>query len=589
MLPGRLVEHGLDEDLVAVGLLRDREVRQRGAAVLLGEPGERAGEAGVVVRGHLVRGVVGPAVGVGVVRRRRSADQRAVQDVPRRHRVGDRVQPRAVRGPVVRALRRVGAEPDHEAGLARVVAERVVDLPHGEVVVPRLARGVGDPVGVDERDEGGVRGVPQRPPRVEDGLAARRVRHPLPVDPDGPVVEPPVGVVDVLLLARHHGQQHVHGERLVVPRDRPLVGVGRGLVLDAQLGVRRLGLGQVGGVAGRPVEPVRAPDQLVLVAAPRLVVRGGRGHAVGVRAAVGVRERVELLGVRQELRGVRGVVGLEHDRRRGQRRGGLARQVGAGAGRADLVGRPRHRHDLGRTPPLVVGLAVADLPVQHVRRRVCLDEVVVGQAQVVLQLVELPGRGVPLRRRDRAPGEHRGAERHRQAELHVVAGVVPASGEVHADVGAVGHAGVAAPGHPVAGRLVAGPLRLVEEHRLLQRLGVVERRVGGDCGTGQRCDQQSDRHGQGGTAGDRDATAGDRAVHGVLFHGTGDDGSWRGAPTSPRCGPGTTRFAHRGERDPGGSIAKTFRCPGGGPEVRMRPRAGRPGRRRRTVTPRAST
>jgi hypothetical protein len=55
----------------------------------------------------------------------------------------------------------------------------------------------------------------------------------------------------------------------------------------------------------------------------------------------------------------------------------------------------------------------------------------------------------------------------------VVAGVVPAPGEVEADVRTVGQGGVAAPADPVVGGQLAGALGLVEEQRLLQGLAVV--------------------------------------------------------------------------------------------------------------------
>jgi hypothetical protein len=60
------------------------------------------------------------------------------------------------------------------------------------------------------------------------------------------------------------------------------------------------------------------------------------------------------------------------------------------------------------------------------------------------------------------------------AELHVIAGVVPATRQVAADIRAVLHAGVTAPVEAVGGRQVAGALCLIEQQRLLQGLTVVE-------------------------------------------------------------------------------------------------------------------
>src|SRR5690606_21682359 len=426
----RGVDLGLDEHLGPVGLLLGREVRQRGAAVLGDQHGQGAGEAGVVVGGDLVGDVVLPVVGVGVVRGAGAAHQRPVEHVPVVGGRGDAVGPRAVRGAVVGVARRVGAEAHHVAGVARVVAQGVVDLPDAEVVVALAAdRVVGDRLGVHQRGERGVGGVAQRPPGVEDGLAARRVGHALAVHADRPVVEPPVGVVEVLLLAGLLGQQHVGAVGLVVPGDRPPVAADVGLLLGGQEVVLVLGLVQVGGVTGGLVQPVGAPDQLVLVAGPG-VVEGPGGHAVGVLAAVGVGEGVELLGVLHQGGGVGGVVVGEHDRGGGHRRGGLGGHVAARAGGVDLVAGALHRHDLGRTPPLVVGVAVADLGVQHVGGGVGLDEVVVDPAQVGLEVGHLAGERVALGALDRAPGEHGGGEGHGQAELDVVARVVPAAGQV---------------------------------------------------------------------------------------------------------------------------------------------------------------
>ena len=102
-----------------------------------------------------------------------------------------------------------------------------------------------------------------------------------------------------------------------------------------------------------------------------------------------------------------------------------------------------------------------------------LDEVVVDELELVQRCVSWPGLNVGVAVLDGAPGQHRRAGRHRQAELDVVARVVPAAGQVAPDVRAVRAAGVAAPADAVAR---AGPraLGLVEPDGLLQRFAVVE-------------------------------------------------------------------------------------------------------------------
>src|SRR5581483_7890979 len=174
------------------------------------------------------------------------------QDVALVGRLVDAVGPRAVRGAVVRALRRVGPEADHVAAAAGVVAERVVDLAHGEVVVARLLRRVGEPVAVDQGDERRIDRVAQRAPLGQEGLPAGTVADAVAVDADGPVVEPALGVGAVLRLLGERGQQDVAAIALVVPGMGPVIrfaapgGVG-------EVGVVGLGLGQVGGVVGGPV------------------------------------------------------------------------------------------------------------------------------------------------------------------------------------------------------------------------------------------------------------------------------------------------------------------------------------------------
>ena len=472
----RGVHRGLQEDLRPVGGLRLREARQRAAAELLVEAGERAGEAGVVVGGDLVLHEVAAVVDVLVIGGVRAANQRAVEDVPAGRRLVDVVGPGAVRGAVVRVARRAGPEADHVAAPARVVAEDVVDLPHREVVVAGLAGGVGDAVGVEEGSERGVGRVAQRSPAVQPRLPAGRVGDPLPVHAHRPPVQPAVGVVEVALLAGERVEQHVGAVGLVVPGERPAVGLGRGLRLVAEVVVVGLGLLEVAGVAGGAVQPDRAPHQLVVEAAEGLVVAARVGNALVVAPPHRVSEGVQLAGVADERVGVGGVGGPEGDRGGRHRRRGLAGQVGAAAARVDPVGGARHRHHLGRPPPGVVRAAVAHLPVEDVRGGVGLDEVVSRPLDVREDLVELPRLLVRLAVIDHAPREHRDRERHGEAELHVVTGVVPAAGEVQADVSAVVQARVAPPVDAVARREPARALRVVEPDRFLQRLAVVERR-----------------------------------------------------------------------------------------------------------------
>ena len=263
--------------------------------------------------------------------------------------------------------RRVVAEADDVAPPLRIIAEHVVDLPDREVVIAAVF--VADGVAVDERQERRVGRIAQRPPRVEEGQAAGGVFDSSARVADRPVVEPALGIGLVDRLAGRLREEHGGAVGLVVPRVCPLQ------LLTGEAGsVNRLRLGQIRGIAGRLVKPRRPPGQLVVVAAERVVIGRGVGNAVGILPPIGVGKREQLAGVPEEQVGIDGIRRPEHDRGRSERRRRFARHIGAGARGVDLGGRPAHRHHLGRPPEGMVGAAVADLGVKHVRRRVRLDE-----------------------------------------------------------------------------------------------------------------------------------------------------------------------------------------------------------------------
>jgi hypothetical protein len=122
----------------------------------------------------------------------------------------------------------------------------------------------------------------------------------------------------------------------------------------------------------------------------------------------------------------------------------------------------------------MVRAAIAHLAVKLVRGGMRLDEVVSRPFELVERIGELAGGYIGGAVIDDAPREHGRRCGHRQPELHVITGVVPAAGEIAPDIRAIRHAGVAAPVHAVAGGQVTGALRFVEEQRLLQCLAVVE-------------------------------------------------------------------------------------------------------------------
>src|SRR5690606_6186662 len=90
----------------------------------------------------------------------------------------------------------------------------------------------------------------------------------------------------------------------------------------------------------------------------------------------------------------------------------------------------------------------------------------------------------------------------REAELDVVAGVVPAAGEVEADILTVVERGVPPPGDPVPLRFGTGDLGFVEPDRFLQRLTVVVVVVRG-CRRMQDRGQAGGGQGSGGESGEQ--------------------------------------------------------------------------------------
>jgi len=101
-----------------------------------------------------------------------------------------------------------------------------------------------------------------------------------------------------------------------------------------------------------------------------------------------------------------------------------------------------------------------------------LEEVVGGPADGAGGVAALVARHVAAELDD-APGQHGGGERHGEAELDVVAGVVVPALEVDPGRGAVRHAGVPAPRRALARREPPRALALEEEDGLGQRVTVV--------------------------------------------------------------------------------------------------------------------
>ncbi|BAS97103.1 Os06g0257050 [Oryza sativa Japonica Group] len=131
---------------------------------------------------------------------------------------------------------------------------------------------------------------------------------------------------------------------------------------------------------------------------------------------------VNLDGAVEEAVGVVGVGVAEDDGGGGEGGGGLGGDVGAGVGGVDLVDGARGVHVLGALPAGVVAEGVADLDVHRVGRRRRLHQVVRRPPHRLPRLRRVRPEAPP--EVDQPPRHERRRERHREPELHVVAGVV---------------------------------------------------------------------------------------------------------------------------------------------------------------------
>ena len=180
----------------------------------------------------------------------------------------------------------------------------------------------------------------------------------------------------------------------------------------------------------------------------------------------------------EEFDRVCGIVVCEKQGDGGQCRSGLGCEVGTGIGSINFEGGARHRHRLSGAPVDVVAEAVADLPEKGERRAIDITlmathEVVRTPSKLIEQCGQLPRLFVGSWIFNSAPREHGQTVGHGQAEFHVVARIVEASGKIKADIAAVAECGVAAPAHTKVRRQVAGALHIVKVERLLQDFGVV--------------------------------------------------------------------------------------------------------------------
>ncbi|BAT03542.1 Os08g0114225 [Oryza sativa Japonica Group] len=221
------------------------------------------------------------------------------------------------------------------------------------------------------------------------------------------------------------GEEHLGAHPLVVPAEGVVV------VPGAELHPVRLHVRHERRVPRRAVQPRRPPQELVVVARVGAVERAHRRRQrVAVRPAVPVGEVEHLRRGVEEARGVGRVGAAEHHGRRGERGGRLAGDVGTRLVGGDAVDAAGCVHVLGALPAAVVLVGVGDLDVERAGRGGGgLEEVVGAPAHGGAGVGQLGAH--ELAEVEHAPRQHRRRERHGQAELDVVAGVVVPAHQIH--------------------------------------------------------------------------------------------------------------------------------------------------------------
>ena len=113
-------------------------------------------------------------------------------------------------------------------------------------------------------------------------------------------------------------------------------------------------------------------------------------------------------------------------------------------------------HHFSRSPPRVVNVAIAHLPVKFVltgaviRKR--FDEVIIDPLDVVEHFVKLPRCDIGITVFHHTPSQHGGRGCQREAEFHMVARVIEAACQIMTHIRPVVHGRIATPFDPIVGR-----------------------------------------------------------------------------------------------------------------------------------------
>lgn len=106
------------------------------------------------------------------------------------------------------------------------------------------------------------------------------------------------------------------------------------------------------------------------------------------------------------------------------------------------------RHDLRRAPNGMIQVAITNPTVKHIEHiglRMSPNQIIRPPTQVILCSFQLPGQLQTILERQHSPGRKRSREGNGQAELRMIPGIMPASGEIQADIGSVIKIGITAP------------------------------------------------------------------------------------------------------------------------------------------------
>ena len=392
---------------------------------------------------------------------------------------------------MVGILREFFSVAHHETLPVRIVPQTVVDLVFVELLILCRVGAFQHGVTCHACQKSGSGGVPQTAPGGQPLCTAVQRFHR--VRPVVQVLLYPSDVEAVVGVDRVQKQTALHH---VVPAHAPRIFQFVRAQFLSQIGDVGSRLVQIGLLAGGDVQPVCRVEQFVIEVG-RTVESAGITIIIGFVAPCFVCQPEQVLGVFQIVAGLvasalEGTGAGRQCRRHFTADSGVrSAEYGSGFGVVCPVVLHAVFQQLHRPPPGVIHLSVAHL-INGGVALVTGGEIVQHKREVVHIGFQFAGLLQPVRVLVQSPRQHGSGIRHRQIELDMVAGIVPAAGDF------VGHGGIGTPLHFVPFRKRPCLLAFIKVHGLLECLGVVggkvrrrnrHRRQGTDTQTD--CGQQS--------------------------------------------------------------------------------------------------